>query len=88
MSRIHVSIGYERLDDSARTQIWNNLFDKLKEDRKRGGLRIDCDYLAKQYVEKSEDIKALRWNGREIRNGMLPCFCFLIQNKCCQNLFV
>lgn len=71
MSRIHVSIGYERLDDNARAQIWDNLFDKLKEDFKRGGPRIEYEYDAKYYVKKNKDVKNLQWNGREIRNGML-----------------
>lgn len=71
MSRIHVSIGYERLDDNARAQIWDNLFDKLKEDFKRGGPRIEYEYDVKHYVKKNEDVKNLQWNGREIRNGML-----------------
>ncbi len=70
MSRIHVSIGYERLDDKAREQIWENLFRKLKEDHKNGGPEISYEYEAKQYVKKNEDIKKLQWNGREIRNGM------------------
>jgi ATP-dependent Clp protease ATP-binding subunit ClpA len=69
MSRIHVSIGYERLDDSARGQIWDNLFRKLKEDHKRGGPEIIYEYDAKEYVKKNKEVKALEWNGREIRNG-------------------
>jgi ATP-dependent Clp protease ATP-binding subunit ClpA len=69
MSRIHVSIGYNPLDDKAREQIWNALFKKLKEDHKNGGPEIDYEYDAKQYVQKSEDVKKLNWNGREIRNG-------------------
>ncbi|KAK2802558.1 hypothetical protein FQN51_004350 [Onygenales sp. PD_10] len=69
MSRIHVSIGYERLDTRAREQIWENLFRKLKEDHKNGGAEIRYEYDAKQYVKKNEDVKKLQWNGREIRNA-------------------
>ncbi|KAK2808761.1 hypothetical protein FQN50_004433 [Emmonsiellopsis sp. PD_5] len=69
MSRIHVSIGYERLDSRAREQIWENLFRKLKEDHKNGGPEIRYEYEAKQYVKKSPDVKKLQWNGREIRNA-------------------
>jgi hypothetical protein len=70
MSRIHVSIGYDRLDDSARAQIWDNLFLKLREDfKKRGGPQIEYEYDAKQYVKQSSEVKRLRWNGREIRNA-------------------
>lgn len=41
MTRIHVAIGYERLNDAARERIWDNLFDKLIDDFKRGGPQID-----------------------------------------------
>jgi len=73
MSRIHVSIGYDPLDDKAREQIWEALFRKLKEDHKNGGPEIRYEYEAKQYVQKNDDIKKLQLNGREIRNGM-PAF--------------
>jgi hypothetical protein len=70
MSRIHISVGYDRLNDDARAKIWDNLFDKLKDGVKRGGQRIDDEYDAKYYVKKNQDLKDLQWNGREIRNGM------------------
>lgn len=41
MTRIHVAVGYERLTDSAREQIWDNMFDTLDDDFKRGGPQID-----------------------------------------------
>ncbi|KAI1378365.1 hypothetical protein F4677DRAFT_466113 [Hypoxylon crocopeplum] len=69
LSRIHVAIGYETLDDDARGQIWSNLFRKLREDHKYGGPEIQYEYDAKEYVRKSEKIKKLEWNGREIRNA-------------------
>ena len=78
MSRIHLSLGYDALSDDARTQIWENLFQKLKDDYKSGGSEIRYDYDAKQYVTKNEDVKALKWNGREIRNGKtthVPLLC-------------
>ncbi|TGJ83182.1 hypothetical protein E0Z10_g5584 [Xylaria hypoxylon] len=69
MSRIHVSIGYELLDEDARGKIWDNLFRKLKEDHKNGGPEIIYEYDAKQYVKKDPGVKNLQWNGREIRNA-------------------
>jgi hypothetical protein len=69
MSRIHVAVGYDPLDDKAREQIWETFFRKLRENHRDGGPKIDYDYDAKQYVRKSEDVKNLQWNGREIRNG-------------------
>jgi ATP-dependent Clp protease ATP-binding subunit ClpA len=67
-SRIHLSLGYEKLTDDARARIWDNLFRKLGSDHKRGGSRITYEYDAKAYV-KSKEVQALEWNGREIRNG-------------------
>ncbi|KAI1155266.1 hypothetical protein F4825DRAFT_407951 [Nemania diffusa] len=69
MSRIHVSIGYERLDEDARNKIWDNMFSKLREDHKNGGPEIRYEYEAKQYVKKDPEVKKLEWNGREIRNA-------------------
>ena len=71
LSRIHVSIGYEPLDDDARAQIWDGLFRKLIVDHKNGGPEITFEREAKRYVQKDEDVRALKWNGREIRNGTL-----------------
>ena len=71
MSRIHVSIGYDPLDDDARQQIWEGFFRKLKMDHKRGGPEIRAEYEAKMYVQKNDDVKNLKWNGREIRNGIV-----------------
>ncbi|KAH7396153.1 hypothetical protein BKA66DRAFT_566658 [Pyrenochaeta sp. MPI-SDFR-AT-0127] len=68
MSRIHLSIGYKKLDSDARGQIWDNLFRKLREDHEHGGPAIDYEYDSKQYVKTSE-VMALEWNGREIRNA-------------------
>ena len=68
MSRIHLSLGYEKLDDEARKKIWDNLFRKLNEDHQRGAPEIKYDYDAKNYV-KTKEVQSLEWNGREIRNG-------------------
>ncbi|RAR16577.1 P-loop containing nucleoside triphosphate hydrolase protein [Stemphylium lycopersici] len=68
MSRIHLSLGYELLNDESRSKIWDNLFKKLREDHKRGGPQINYEYDAKSFV-KSHEVQVLKWNGREIRNG-------------------
>jgi hypothetical protein len=68
MSRIHLSLGYEKLDDSARKKIWDNLFRKLSDDCRRGAPQMTYEYDAKQYV-KTKEVQSLEWNGREIRNG-------------------
>jgi ATP-dependent Clp protease ATP-binding subunit ClpA len=69
LSRIHLSIGYDPLDDDARKEIWNNNFKKLDEDHQQGGRLIKYDYDAKEYVRRSQEVRELQWNGREIRNG-------------------
>jgi hypothetical protein len=72
MSRINLSLGYNTLDDEARKLIWDNLFQKLRDDyRKQIGPEITVDLTAKQYV-KTESVMQLQWNGREIRNGNPP----------------
>lgn len=70
MSRIHLSLGYEPLTEESRNTIWDNLFDKLEEDYKRGGPQIDYAYHAKSFAQ-SPQVQVLGWNGREIRNGKL-----------------
>lgn len=68
MSRIHLSLGYEKLDDNTRKMIWDILFRKIGEDHKRGAPKINYDYDAKNYV-KTKEVQSLKWNGREIRTG-------------------
>jgi hypothetical protein len=69
MSRIHLQIGYDALDEHAREKIWENNFRKLQEDYEQGGREIHYEWSAKEYVQKSTEVKELQWNGREIRNG-------------------
>ncbi|KAF7528155.1 hypothetical protein PCG10_001443 [Penicillium crustosum] len=79
MSRIHVQIGYDPLDEDSRKQIWDGYFKKLSKNHNNDGREIRCSYDAKEFVRKSEDLRALKWNGREIRNAFqtavaLACF--------------
>ncbi|KAJ6118654.1 hypothetical protein N7471_013274 [Penicillium samsonianum] len=79
MSRIHVQIGYDPLDEDSRKQIWDGYFKKLSKNHNNDGQEIRCSYDAKEFVRKSDDLRALRWNGREIRNAFqtavaLACF--------------
>ncbi|KAL2808966.1 hypothetical protein BJX63DRAFT_374638 [Aspergillus granulosus] len=69
MSRIHVQIGYDPLDDGSRQQIWDNHFKKLSRNRELNGQEIRCSYDAKEFVRKSKELQVLKWNGREIRNA-------------------
>jgi len=69
MSRIHVQLGYDSLDEEARLKIWTNYFKKLQQDHEEGGPEIRYEWDAKEYVNRSQEVRALQWNGREIRNG-------------------
>lgn len=65
ISRIHVQLYYPDFDDESRQKVWQTFIDKL--DRERGDyIRLNID--AKEYLEGKE-LKAVKWNGREIRNG-------------------
>ncbi|KAJ5774987.1 ATPase AAA-type core [Penicillium paradoxum] len=79
MSRIHVQIGYDPLDEDSRKHIWDGYFKKLAKNYENDGQEIRCSYDAKEFVRRSDDLRALEWNGREIRNAFqtavaLACF--------------
>lgn len=64
VSRIHVQI-YYRLEDDDRDKVWDNFFQKLEDDRE-ATMRIP--QATKDYTQ-SKELRDLKWNGREIRNG-------------------
>jgi len=65
ISRIHIQIHYPDFEDAERDQLWQNFFDKLEEERE-ATMRITQS--AKDFIQ-SQELRALKWNGREIRNG-------------------
>jgi SpoVK/Ycf46/Vps4 family AAA+-type ATPase len=65
MSRIHVKLYYPDFTDSERQQIWQTFIDKLARERSKD-MRLHPD--AKYYL-KGKEVKAMKWNGRDIRNG-------------------
>ena len=69
VSRIHVQLGYDKLDEVARQHIWTNNFDMLADNALVRDKAIRVAQSAKEYVEESEMLRRLEWNGREIRNG-------------------
>ncbi|PMD37984.1 hypothetical protein L207DRAFT_555435 [Hyaloscypha variabilis F] len=69
MSRIHIQIGYDPLDDDGRRDVWNNHFRKLQQDYEQGEREIRYEWDAKEYVQRSQEVRDLEWNGREIRNA-------------------
>jgi len=66
-SRIHVALHYRRLADEDRARIWANNFERLERDSEG---KMYISRAARQFVEESDDVRALRWNGREIRNAL------------------
>lgn len=66
-SRIHVALHYKRLTDADRMRVWTNNFERLERD---SGGKCHVPLSTREYAYDSEDMKALRWNGREIRNGL------------------
>jgi hypothetical protein len=63
-SRIHVSLHYGPLKHSDRRVIWENHFEGLK------GKKIGVEDEVRDYLFKDKEVKSLKWNGREIRNGI------------------
>lgn len=71
VSRIHVVIYYEDLEEPQRRQIWKQFFDKLERERKDS---IIVESRAKHFVLSDSEMRKIPWNGREIRNGTCHCF--------------
>jgi SpoVK/Ycf46/Vps4 family AAA+-type ATPase len=65
ISRIHVQMYYPDFSDEERRKVWKAFIAKLQ--RERAG-HIRASIGAQEYIEGNE-VRALKWNGREIRNG-------------------
>lgn len=63
---------YPDFTDDERQQVWMTFMQKLTKERGKF-LRISMD--AKDYI-KSNEVRSVKWNGREIRNGELKRFRF------------
>ncbi|KAL8687493.1 MAG: hypothetical protein Q9218_006349 [Villophora microphyllina] len=77
LSRVTVVLQYDHLTDDTRKRIWDGFFKKLEHDGEREGLgksednrKIEVDRYARKYILNDEDVKNLKWNGREIRNAL------------------
>lgn len=67
ISRINMTIYYRPFDEQQRRELWESYFKKLQKERE-DTMRIQLN--TRDYVEESEDLRNLEWNGREIKNGM------------------
>ena len=75
LSRVTVVLGYDKLSDNLRAEIWNRFFAKLEADmeqHKKIGKKpiVEIDKYARKYVRKDDEVQKLEWNGREIRNAL------------------
>jgi hypothetical protein len=66
-SRIHVALHYGTLTDTDRERIWMNGFERLERD---AAGRVHVAVAAREYAWQGADVRALRWNSREIRNAL------------------
>ncbi|KAI1492700.1 P-loop containing nucleoside triphosphate hydrolase protein [Biscogniauxia mediterranea] len=66
-SRIHVALHYRALTQPDRERIWDGSFERLERDS-AGAVVATPD--ARAYASRSPELRALRWNGREIRNAL------------------
>jgi hypothetical protein len=64
MSRINVALHYEPLSNVHRAEIWKKNFKRLQREE---NIEIDTDTFF--YSVSDPEMKAVEWNGREIRNA-------------------
>jgi hypothetical protein len=64
ISRIHVALHYKRLTDEYRAKIWEKNFNRVSKEN-----LISVAPSAYFYVTTDPDLRAVEWNGREIRNA-------------------
>lgn len=67
ISRVHVAIGYDKLNAETRKRIWNGFFQKLARER-AGKIQIAPD--AKKWVLQTTGENQVQLNGRDIRNAL------------------
>ena len=66
LSRVHILLHYRAFTDTERQKVWKTFFNKLERER---GKTMRVTRSTKDYVLESKEVKELKWNGREIRNG-------------------
>ncbi|KAJ5337097.1 uncharacterized protein N7506_005119 [Penicillium brevicompactum] len=65
ISRIHIAIEYQKLNEETRRKVWNGFFRKLKADRTS---KIQIELGAKKWILDTAGETQL--NGRDIRNAL------------------
>ena len=67
ISRINMPIYYPPFTSKTRREVWETFFNKLEKE-KEDTMRIHTS--TRDFVQESEELEQLQWNGRDIRNGM------------------
>lgn len=78
ISRVHVVIGFEKLDPERRKAIWRSFLDKLARDRE-GQIRVAPSAIG---FLLGKEMCELDWNGREIRNGFQTAIALAEYDAC------
>ncbi|KAK8061615.1 P-loop containing nucleoside triphosphate hydrolase protein [Apiospora phragmitis] len=66
-SRIHVALHYRSLTDADRQRVWGSGFERLERD---AAGRVHVSVATREYAYEAQEVRALAWNGREIRNAL------------------
>lgn len=72
ISRFHLILQYQRLNDENRGDIWRKFFAKLENDQKtlkEGDARIIVENHVQAYITTDPQLQTLEMNGRDIRNA-------------------
>lgn len=77
ISRINLTIYYTPFSTKARREVWESFLRKLEKEKEEQ-MRIHSN--TRDYVEESDELERLQWNGREIRNGM---YLAKVLARCC-----
>ncbi|EPE24107.1 P-loop containing nucleoside triphosphate hydrolase [Glarea lozoyensis ATCC 20868] len=74
-SRIHMSLWYPRLSEKSTKKVWQMNLDRTVEKKEELGLKVDERKIlsfADDHWKTSNEEDSGFWNGRQIRNGMVP----------------
>lgn len=58
---------YKEFTDQDRQKVWTTFINKLS---KESADTMRVTYDTKEFIRRSAELKEVKWNGREIRNGL------------------
>ena len=62
-----MALHYKRLTNDDRLRIWTHNFERLERD---SGGKVYVPHSARSFCHEADEVRSLRWNGREIRNAL------------------